>query len=61
MDKFVSDYWPIILALIPVLIKILNKVTPKWYDQDSKFKKFMLLLIDLLDVLKVEKPPKKEV
>jgi hypothetical protein len=57
MEQFISDYWPIVIAAVPVLFKVLNKITPKWYDQIGNVKRFALLLVDLLDMLKVEKKP----
>ena len=58
MEQFVNEYWPIVIAAVPVLFKLLNKITPKWYEQADGIKRGALLLVDLLDMLKVEKPPK---
>ena len=52
MEAFLTDYWPMVLAVLPVLAKGLNKVTPKWGDVSNKVYRVALLVVEVLDVLR---------
>jgi len=63
MDEFlnvVEEYWPLVVAAMPLVFKALNRFTPKWYDQTSKVARLVLQVIDLLDIYKVEKKPEEK-
>lgn len=61
MEELITEYWPILVAVAPVLFKLLNKYTPKWYKTSGYVRRIVLLLIDFLDLYTVEKDPGKEV
>lgn len=55
MENFITEYWPYIIAIAPLLFKLLNKVTPGWYRYNDVIKRGVLLLVELLDLYRTPK------
>ena len=54
--KLVVEWWPVALALVAAVIKVINIKTPH-ATTSSGVLKLLLRVIDLLDVVKVTPPP----
>lgn len=57
VQAFLSEWWPLAVLIAAVLFKVGNLLTPLWYEHAGA-KRWMLRLLDLLDLVKNSKAPK---
>lgn len=54
MQELLIEYWPVVALIAAFLAKLVNKITPHFSESKAKW---LLVLVDLLDVLKLTPPP----
>ena len=63
-EIFIDNYWPLLITVLPVLAKVINKLTPHWSAVSGKIHKILLLAVELFDLIRgpeiVQRDPTKE-
>lgn len=54
-----EEYWPIIITVVLALAKIINSKTKHWRERSTWWGKFVALLVEVLDLLRVPEVKKK--
>lgn len=52
MEAFISEYWPAIISVLPLLAKLLNKLTPHWSDYVNPVMRVIGLVVEAMDILR---------
>ena len=52
MENLLTEWWPFIVPLLPLVAKLLNKITPKWDSYGPRILRVLGLLLEIGDVFR---------